>query len=176
MHRCHKAIRQSAAEGAEIVRTSIGTSRPRAIYKGKLANSVKVRIYGFSPTTRKVANVDVTAPHAQIIEYGTKHAKMPPYLPIAQWVAKKIGVPSSYVTLAKNIKVKIRTGKASTKHPAFRRRTKGANRQEQLVRFKQIVQSLRMRIKRRGIRPRNYVGSKHSLMADRTLANVLAAI
>jgi hypothetical protein len=82
------ALRETAIQGVAIVVGTIsepGNDLPAPTDTGKLRQSVRYR------RTAKGGRIDVTAPHAAFLEYGTRPHK-PPIAPLKRWAMRRLGL------------------------------------------------------------------------------------
>ena len=168
-----EALVMAAQDGvAVLVRGTENATPFPAVDRGKLLRSWKARKFG-----RRGAILESTTLQGGIMEYGTRPFT-PPYEPVAFWVARKLGVPSSYVKDAKRLRIRRgrKGGKGGAGLAKMDRRARGGDRRAQLVRFKAIVDAVRRRIRTRGIKPRAIALKALPKLADIAMEYVMMAI
>lgn len=168
-----EGVRTAAELSVAILVTATDTAKPfPAVDTGRLRQSWR------AAKTVRGAIVQSGVKHAGVMEFGRRAAPVP-YLPIAFWVARKLGLPSSWARLARGIKMStklVRSRKGTSSLAAVNKKARGRNREMELRRFAAIVAGVRGKIARHGIVARNIIGGQLSRIADMTLDEVHRAL
>lgn len=148
----------------------------KPVYKAKLRNNWGHKLL------KRGGEVYSKTSYGVFIDEGAK-PHVPPYKPIAEWVASKTGAPRAFVKAAEKIALspKGRTSKKKRKARSysfvkFKKNLKGNKKTKAIKAFASIVLGLRLKIKSRGIAARNFVQSAQNELADDVLAKVLKNI
>ena len=78
----------------DISMKAVGLARLRApVYTGLYRRSLQMRPYIVEPNSRIVVHVGSHVEYADVIEYGRRPGRPPPYTALILWVRRKLGIP-----------------------------------------------------------------------------------